>query len=138
MTAPNATERSCCTAHVLADQGAMHESPIDAGEIMATIRATLDSLPLATTVDDLLVSLRAHIELLLREIEAKDWARYGQDGVIGVVVMATRGKLDQRPQGGPEVARCFYAQGLARICRQLLHLAAVNPTDEQRLRETAP
>lgn len=56
--------------------------PIDVDDIMSTVRVTLDRLPLAATVEHLLLRLRGHIQLLLPETEAKGWARYGQDDQI--------------------------------------------------------
>ncbi|MEU2874025.1 DUF6415 family natural product biosynthesis protein [Streptomyces olivoreticuli] len=109
------------------------DCPIDVDDIMGTVRATLDRLPLAATVDHLLLRLRGHIQLLLPEIETKDWARHGQDEQIRLVATAARDRLNKEPKSGPTVARCVYAQELACICRDLLALALADEGAEQQL-----
>ncbi|MFF4534309.1 DUF6415 family natural product biosynthesis protein [Streptomyces sp. NPDC001407] len=108
-----------------------HEYPIDVDGIMGTIRATLDRMPLANTVEHLLLRLRGHIQLLLAEIEAKGWARYGQDNPIRLLATAARDKLNDEPKAEPVIARCLYAQELARVCRELLALTLAGPGLEQ-------
>ncbi|MEV4502600.1 DUF6415 family natural product biosynthesis protein [Streptomyces klenkii] len=112
--------------------------PIGADDIMGTVRATLDRLPLATTVDLLLLRLRGHIQLLLPEIEAMDWARHGQDDQIRLVAMSARDRLNEEPKSGPAVARCVYAQELACICRDLLALALADEGADQQLAVITP
>ncbi|GHG80369.1 DUF6415 family natural product biosynthesis protein [Streptomyces griseocarneus] len=108
--------------------------PIDVDDIMSTIRATLDRLPLAATVDHLLLQLRGHIQLLLPEIESKNWARHGQDDAqIRLVTGFVRDRLSGEPMSGPAVVRCVYAQEMACVCRDLLALALVEPGAEQQL-----
>ncbi|MEU2868639.1 DUF6415 family natural product biosynthesis protein [Streptomyces olivoreticuli] len=105
--------------------------PIDVDDIMGTVRVTLDRLPLAATVDHLLLRLRGHIQLLLPEIESKDWARYGQDDQIRLMAASVRDRLNNEPKSAPAVVRCVYAQELAGICRDLLALALVDGGAEQ-------
>ncbi|MEV5506633.1 DUF6415 family natural product biosynthesis protein [Streptomyces orinoci] len=102
------------------------ELPIDIDEIQTTIRTTLDRLPDATTAEPLLLSLRGHIQLLLPEIEAKDWERHGQGMLMRFLTESVREKLTEEPVR-PVVARCLYAQQLARVCRSLLHFAQADP-----------
>ncbi|MEU1311014.1 DUF6415 family natural product biosynthesis protein [Streptomyces cinnamoneus] len=109
------------------------EHPIDVDDIMGTVRATLDRLPLAATVDDLLLRLRGHIQLLLPKIEAKDWARHGQDDQIRLVTGFVRDRLSGEPMSGPAVVRCVYAQELAFICRDLVAVALAGPGAEEPL-----
>ncbi|WP_058042262.1 DUF6415 family natural product biosynthesis protein [Streptomyces roseifaciens] len=99
------------------------EYPIDIDGIMGTVRATLDRLPPAANVDHLLLRLRGHIQLLLPEVETKDWAQYGQGDQIRHVAASMRDRLNNEPKSGPTVVRCVYAQELACICRDLLALA---------------
>lgn len=105
--------------------------PIDVDDIMGTVRVPLDRLPPAATVDHLLLRLRGHIQLLLPEIESKDWARYGQDDQIRLMAASVRDRLNDKPKPGPAVTRCVYAQELAGICRDLLALALAEPGCEQ-------
>ncbi|MFF4410158.1 DUF6415 family natural product biosynthesis protein [Streptomyces sp. NPDC001404] len=109
------------------------EYPIDVDDIMGTIRVTLDRLPLAATVDHLLLRLRGHIQLLLPEIEAKNWARYGEEDRVRLVAEFVRDRLNEEPKSGPAAVRCVYAQELACICRDLLALARAEPAAEQPL-----
>ncbi|MCC3777835.1 DUF6415 family natural product biosynthesis protein [Streptomyces sp. UNOB3_S3] len=110
------------------------EYPIDADDIMSTVCAALDRLPLAATVDHLLLRLRGHIQLLLPEIETKNSARHGQDDdPIRLVTRFVRDRLSGEPTSGPAVVRCIYAQELACICRDLLALALAEPGAEQHL-----
>ncbi|MFF4408517.1 DUF6415 family natural product biosynthesis protein [Streptomyces sp. NPDC001407] len=104
---------------------------IGVDDIMGTVRAALARLPAATTVDHLLLRLRGHVQLLLPEIESKDWARHGQDDQIRLVATAARDRLNAEPKSGPAVARCVYAQELACLCRDLLALALADEGAEQ-------
>ncbi|GHF27722.1 hypothetical protein GCM10010218_05920 [Streptomyces mashuensis] len=121
---PHATRRG-------APQSRQIDYPIDVDNIMSTVRVTLGRLPLAATVDHLLLRLRGHIQLLLPEIETKDWARYGQDDQIRFMAASVRDRLNNEPKTGPAVVRCVYAQELAHICRDLLALALAEPGFEQ-------
>ncbi|MCD9193343.1 DUF6415 family natural product biosynthesis protein [Streptomyces albireticuli] len=98
---------------------------------MSTVRVTLDRLPPTAIVEHLLLRLRGHIQLLLPEIEAKGWARYGQEDQIRLMTASVRDRFNNEPKTGPAVVRCVYAQELAHICRDLLALALAEPGFEQ-------
>ncbi|MGK5543384.1 DUF6415 family natural product biosynthesis protein [Streptomyces sp. URMC 127] len=113
-----------------AARGKQNEYPIDVDDIMNTVRAALDRLPLAATVDHQLLRLRGHIQLLLSEIEIQDWARYGQEDQIRLMAASVRDTLAEVPEPGPAVGRCVYAKVLAGLCRDLLSLALIGETVE--------
>ncbi|WP_414167207.1 DUF6415 family natural product biosynthesis protein [Streptoverticillium reticulum] len=127
------TRRRWCSTRRSAPRIRPDEYPIGVDDIMDTIITTLDRLPLAATVDHLLLRLRGHIQLLLPEIQAKDWVRYGEEEQIRLVAVFVRDRLNAEPTSGPTVVRCVYAQELACICRDLLALARAEPAAEQRL-----
>jgi Family of unknown function (DUF6415) len=110
-----------------------HERTFDQDAVRATVRGTLDRMPLADTVDNLTAALRWHIERLVPVVEAKDWARHGQGEPVGLILGAVRALLDNPPKpGAVAVVRAVYAQELARACRELLSLGLTEPGDDQR------
>ncbi|MFI1258965.1 DUF6415 family natural product biosynthesis protein [Streptomyces netropsis] len=117
----------------------VHDRAIDEAAVQAVIRRTLDSLPLADTVDNFIAALCWHTERLLAVVEAKGWAAHGQGDLVAVIVDEVRKKLATHPEPGTvAAARAVYAQEVARTCRALLALAVADEDAEHRHAAVAP
>lgn len=107
--------------------GVEHGYAFDQEAINATVRRALDQLPLANVVDNLIAALRWHIGTLVPVIEAKD-----RGPVVDVILGEVRAKVAAAPAAGTQaIERAVYAQELARTCRALVPLAAIDPAGER-------